>query len=72
MVCSFFVSHYLCSVIIYCVLDSFLYGGDFVLGAILLSGIFLVRGIRKKERWYKVALYEIELVAWIVVWFYVG
>lgn len=72
MVCSFFVSHYLCSVIIYCVLDSFLYGGDFVLGAILLSGIFLVRGIRKKERWYKVALYEIELVAWIVVWFYIG
>ncbi len=44
----------------------------FVLGAILLSGIFFVRGIRKKERWYKVALYEIELVAWIVVWFYVG
>lgn len=44
----------------------------FVLGAILLSGIFLVRGIRKKERWYKVALYEIELVAWIVVWFYIG
>lgn len=48
MVCSFFVSHYLCSVIIYCVLDSFLYGGDFVLGAILLSGIFF--GARNKEK----------------------
>ena len=44
----------------------------FVLGAILLSCIIFARGIRKKERWYKVALYEIELVAWIVVWFYIG
>ena len=37
-----------------------------------IVGYFFVRGIRKKERWYKVALYEIELVAWIVVWFYIG
>lgn len=44
----------------------------FVLGAIIVAAVILLQGIRKKERWYKIALREINLTAWIVVWFYLG
>lgn len=44
----------------------------FAVGAVLLAAAILVFGVVKRKKWYKVALAEIELVAWVVVWFYFG
>lgn len=38
----------------------------------VLAVWIVVRGVRRRQRWYRVALRETELIAWIVVWFYVG
>lgn len=40
-------------------------------GAAIAVGI-IIMGVKKKQRWYKVCLKELELAAWMTVWFYVG
>ena len=40
-------------------------------GAAIAVGI-IIMGVKKKQRWYKVCLKELELAVWIVVWFYMG
>lgn len=44
----------------------------FVMWAVALAVWIIVRGVMKRQRWYRVVLRETEMVAWIVVWFYVG
>ena len=44
----------------------------FAVGAAALAVAILVVGIVKRKKWYKVALAEIQLVAWVIVWFYIG
>ena len=43
-----------------------------VLGGAAMAVGNIIIGVKRKQRWYKVCLKELELAAWIVVWFYVG
>ena len=43
-----------------------------VLGGVAVTVGIIIIGIKSKQRWYKVCLKELELAAWIVVWFYLG
>ena len=44
----------------------------FIVGAVILAAVVVVKGVMQRKRWWRILLPVGEIAAWIVVWFYIG